>query len=212
MGFESLRRHPDSGVFLLRKRVPARLKQFVGKGEIKLSLGTTDRKVARIRCLEELAKIERAWSGFDAAIIDGDAQALARLQCKFSGETTEANGVPTASRGPVADPSTNPSRPNSSTSNPSPSGAAAATVGDVRAPVSIRHVFASYAKEAQLSHGTVKRWTPVVDRLTGRLEGGAYEAFEDCVDWKRFEEKADALRREKTDEYLEEVEFEGEPS
>jgi hypothetical protein len=43
-------------------------------------------------------------------------------------------------------------------------------------------------------------------------EGGAYEAFEDCVDWKRFEEKADALRREKTDEYLEEVEFEGKAS
>lgn len=43
-------------------------------------------------------------------------------------------------------------------------------------------------------------------------EGGAYGAFEEAVDWKRFEEKADALRREKTDEYLEEVEFEGEAS
>jgi hypothetical protein len=43
-------------------------------------------------------------------------------------------------------------------------------------------------------------------------ECGAYEAFEDSVDWKGFEEKADALRREKTDEYLEEVEFEGKAS
>ena len=43
-------------------------------------------------------------------------------------------------------------------------------------------------------------------------EGGADEAFEDSVDWKRFEEKADALRREKTDEYLEKVEFEGRAS
>jgi hypothetical protein len=60
MGFESLRRHPDSGIFLLRKRVPERLKQIVGKREIKISLRTCDRTVARIRCLEELAKIERA--------------------------------------------------------------------------------------------------------------------------------------------------------
>ncbi len=43
-------------------------------------------------------------------------------------------------------------------------------------------------------------------------EGGAYEAFEDSVDWKRFDKKADALRRQKTDAYLEEVEFEGEAS
>jgi cell division protease FtsH len=77
MGFESLRRHPDSGIFLLRKRVPERLKHIVGKREIKLSLGTTDRKVARIRCLEELAKIERAWSGIDASIIDGEARVWA---------------------------------------------------------------------------------------------------------------------------------------
>jgi hypothetical protein len=43
-------------------------------------------------------------------------------------------------------------------------------------------------------------------------EGGAYEAFEGSVDWKRFEKQADDLRREKTDAYLEEVEFEGEAS
>jgi hypothetical protein len=48
MGFESLRRHPDSGIFLLRKRVPERLKHIVGKREIKISLGTTDRKRLRI--------------------------------------------------------------------------------------------------------------------------------------------------------------------
>jgi hypothetical protein len=72
MRFESLRRHPDSGIFLLRKRVPERLKETVGKGEIKLSLRTRDPVVARIRHLELLAKIEREFAGIDAAIVDGD--------------------------------------------------------------------------------------------------------------------------------------------
>jgi len=92
MGFESLRRHPVSGIFQLRKRVPAWLKDIVGKSEIKLSLGTTDRKVARIRCLEELAKIERAWSGIDASIINGEGRVLARLRCKVA-----PGGAPVAS-------------------------------------------------------------------------------------------------------------------
>jgi hypothetical protein len=95
MGFESLRRHPDSGIFLLRKRVPERLKHIVGKREIKLSLGTTDRKVARIRCLEELAKIERAWSGIDATVIDGEGLVLATLQCKSTSDAGAA-GMPAA--------------------------------------------------------------------------------------------------------------------
>jgi hypothetical protein len=64
--------HPDSGIFLLRKRVPERLKAAVGKREIKLSLRTRDPVIARIRHLELLAKIEREFAGIDAAIVGGD--------------------------------------------------------------------------------------------------------------------------------------------
>jgi hypothetical protein len=58
--------------------VPAWLQPILAKRKIRLSLGTTDRKVARIRCLEELARIERAWSGIDASIIDGEGRVVAR--------------------------------------------------------------------------------------------------------------------------------------
>jgi hypothetical protein len=38
-----------------------------------------------------------------------------------------------------------------------------------KAPVPLRALFKSYGKEAQLSPATVKRWTPVLERLIGHL-------------------------------------------
>jgi hypothetical protein len=55
--------HPDSGIFLLRRRVPKRLRRTIGKPEIKISLHTRDPKVARIRHLELPTKVERELSG-----------------------------------------------------------------------------------------------------------------------------------------------------
>jgi hypothetical protein len=43
-------------------------------------------------------------------------------------------------------------------------------------------------------------------------EHGACVAFEESVDWKRFEQKADALRRKRTTAFLKSVVFEGEAS
>ncbi|MGM4953366.1 DUF6538 domain-containing protein [Bradyrhizobium barranii] len=50
--FGTPKRNPQSGVFFLRKRVPDRLRNAVGKREIKISLRTRDPDVARIRHLE----------------------------------------------------------------------------------------------------------------------------------------------------------------
>lgn len=72
--------------------MPERLKEIVGKREIKISLRTCDRTVARIRCLEELVKIERAWSGIDAAIIDGADRVLAPLQSKVAPDAPSPDG------------------------------------------------------------------------------------------------------------------------
>jgi integrase len=176
MGFESLRRHPDSGIFLLRKRVPERLKHIVGKREIKLSLGTTDRKVARIRCLEELAKIERAWSGIDASIIDGEGCVLARFQYKSASDAGPAVTIPA---GAVSSPM-DPSKVDHSLAGPT------AVAASDKAPVPLRTLFKSYGKEAQLSPATVKRWSPVVDRLIGNLghDDAATITRADIVAWK----------------------------
>lgn len=173
MGFESLRRHPDSGIFLLRKRVPERLKHIVGKGEIKLSLGTTDRRVARIRCLEELARLERAWSGIDASIIDGEGRTLARPACGFATDTPPVDPLP------VGLSSIEPSSITPSAGPTEPSVAA-------KAPVPLRALFKSYGKEAQLSPATIKRWSPVVERLIGHLghDDAAAITRADIVAWK----------------------------
>jgi integrase len=54
------------------------------------------------------------------------------------------------------------------------------------APVPLRQVFKSYAKEAKLSHGTVKRWSPVIERLIARLghDDAAAITPADLVAWK----------------------------
>ncbi|UVO30317.1 DUF6538 domain-containing protein [Bradyrhizobium arachidis] len=64
------KRHPQSGIFLFRKRVPERLRDAVGKSEIKFSLQTRDPVVARIRNLEETARLERAWLEIDGIVAE----------------------------------------------------------------------------------------------------------------------------------------------
>jgi hypothetical protein len=94
-----------SGIYLFRKRVPERLKGSVGKSEIKFSLRTRDAAIARIRHLEELVKIERAWSGIDAAIIHGDGRVLAPLQCKSASDTGPAGTIAAGAVSSPTDPS-----------------------------------------------------------------------------------------------------------
>jgi site-specific recombinase XerC len=170
------KRHPESGIYLFRKRVPDRLKESVGKSEIKFSLRTRDPAIARIRHLEELAKIERAWSGIDAMIIDGEGRVLAPLQCKSASDVGPAGAVAAG-----ADPA--PALP--SKAAPSIAGPTALDAGD-KAPVPLRPLFKSYSKEAQLSPATVKRWSPVVDRLIGHLghDDAAAITRADIVAWK----------------------------
>jgi hypothetical protein len=54
-------KNPRSEKLWCRRRVPSGLVAFMGRREIKLSLGTSDTKLARIRCQEENVKLERMW-------------------------------------------------------------------------------------------------------------------------------------------------------
>jgi integrase len=54
-------KNPRSDNFWFRRRVPAHLVAFMGRREIKFSLGTSDPQLAKIRCQEENAKLERMW-------------------------------------------------------------------------------------------------------------------------------------------------------
>lgn len=54
-------KNPRSENLWFRRRVPANLVGFMGKREIKFSLGTADPKLARVRFQEENANLERIW-------------------------------------------------------------------------------------------------------------------------------------------------------
>ncbi|WP_334356971.1 MULTISPECIES: DUF6538 domain-containing protein [unclassified Bradyrhizobium] len=154
------KRHPESGIFWFRKRVPDRLREVVGKSEIKHSLRTRDLGIARIRYLEAALQIERDWVRLTNPLIDTatvctpiPVQALAVEPIV---DITSSSLISSAE--PVAS----------------------------KAGLSVRSIFKSYAAEAQLAPATVKRWTPVVERLITHL--GHDEATSisraDIVAWK----------------------------
>ena len=163
------KRHPKSGFYLFRKRVPEQLRESVGKREIKFSLRTRDPVVARIRNLEEMARLERAWSGADVATADRFARSIAHLHRGTSKSTP--GSTPGSTLAPVAD-----------HSEVEP----AALAEPAKDPAPLRQIFSSYAKEAELAPSTVKRWTPVVERLILHLghDDAARVTRAEIVAWK----------------------------
>jgi integrase len=176
------KRHPESGIYLFRKRVPERLKDVVGKSEIKFSLQTRDPAMARIRNLEELARLERAWAEIDGTRITNSERFASYLDAKFS-------RVSAAGREPepaATDTASVPAAPALSPVSATAASPTAPAAGAPKPPVPLRLLFKSYAKEAQLSPATVKRWTPVVERLIGHLghDDAAAITRADIVAWK----------------------------
>ncbi|ACE99586.1 integrase family protein [Rhodopseudomonas palustris TIE-1] len=163
------KRHRESGIFLFRKRVPERLKDAVGKNEIKFSLQTRDPVVARIRNLEEMARLERAWAEIDGTRLENSQRFASYLDTKFARRPAVA-GEPARVVADAAAGATGPS----------------SVDGPPKTPVPLRPLFASYAKEAELAPSTVKRWTPVLDRLIAHLghDDAAAISRTDIVAWK----------------------------
>jgi integrase len=75
------KRHPESGIYWFRKRVPDRLRDSVGRTEIKFSLRTRDPQVARLRNLDAMLRLERVWAG-DVALLGADGVPVAFYECK----------------------------------------------------------------------------------------------------------------------------------
>lgn len=75
-------KHPDSGIFYLRRAVPEALKPIVGKSMEKVSLGTRDPAEARIRHAERLADLELRW----AALRQGNAKLSHKQIIAIAGE------------------------------------------------------------------------------------------------------------------------------
>ncbi|WP_128562153.1 DUF6538 domain-containing protein [Methylobacterium crusticola] len=86
--------HPRSGVYWLRKRVPADLVAAVGRREVTLSLQTKDPAEAKKRYAEELLKLERQWAGLRSgpcSLIEVEAHGLACKVHDWWLETHRAN-------------------------------------------------------------------------------------------------------------------------
>ncbi|HZL62718.1 MAG TPA: DUF6538 domain-containing protein, partial [Pseudolabrys sp.] len=145
------KRHPQSGIYRFRKRVPDRLKAKVGKSEIKFSLRTRDPDIARLRNLEAMVEIERAWAGHDVVAVSAATRSVVPIQCKSAPPAPPNVGERQADELP---------RPGFNQSNDADAKAAGAT---------LHTIFESYAGEAELAPATVKRWAPVIDRFVGHL-------------------------------------------
>ena len=130
-----------------------------------------------ILSLMRWSPIRARWSAWlDAAIIDREGRGLAPVQCKSASDAWPAGTVAAGA---------DPFPMDHSSAIPSLVGSTAVAASD-KAPVPLRTLFKSYGKEAQLSHATVKRWSPVVDRLIGHLghDDAAAITRADIVAWK----------------------------
>jgi hypothetical protein len=74
-------KHPKTGVYWIRKRVPEALRAIIGKQEEKRSLGTRDPSEAKLRLLQALSELETKWKNLQAgpqALSEQEAHTLAR--------------------------------------------------------------------------------------------------------------------------------------
>ncbi|OQW55310.1 MAG: hypothetical protein A4S14_00610 [Proteobacteria bacterium SG_bin9] len=174
------KRHPESGIFLFRKRVPERLKNLVGRREIKFSLQTRDPAVARLRNIEQLARLERAWAEIDGTRASNSERFASYLDAKFSRMSAVTRSPVLAATEAGTAISAVPATAVSAVATTAP------IEGAPKTPVPLHTLFKSYGKEAQLSPATVKRWTPVIERLIGHLghDDAAATTRSDIVAWK----------------------------
>jgi hypothetical protein len=79
-------KHPHSGVYWLRKRVPDDLRQLVGKREEKRSLGTRNPEEAKRRRAEVLSEIEAQWANLrrgTRSLTPEEIESVAALLCGY---------------------------------------------------------------------------------------------------------------------------------
>ena len=136
-----------SGIYLFRKRIHERLKEAVGDSEIKFSLRTRDPAVARIRNLEEMVRLERAWSGIDGRLVDTiGSVAASHSECANGRSSASAAVEPASER---IDP------PPIDTSSIDASWVdRAGEAGPLTPAKPLRSIFNSYAKAAELAPST----------------------------------------------------------
>ncbi|MGN6463612.1 MAG: DUF6538 domain-containing protein, partial [Pseudolabrys sp.] len=93
-------RHPTTGIFWLRNRVPDNLRPILGKTEEKRSLGTRDPLEAKRRLAAALVELEQRWENLLAgprSLTEREAHEIAvrfhdRYLAEFQDNPSEARG------------------------------------------------------------------------------------------------------------------------
>ncbi|MFY9294083.1 MAG: DUF6538 domain-containing protein [Methylorubrum rhodinum] len=148
-------RHPKTGTYWYRRRVPKELQLLLGRTEEKATLRTKEPAIARVRYLVKAMEVEKRWARLRA----GEA-ALASApvfgEFRFTHVRDERGAFDAR---PAADiPSSDPI-------------AKEPILPIAMAGVAVpwRPVFEAYASEARLAPSTVKRWSGVMDTLENDL-------------------------------------------
>jgi len=164
-------RHPKSGVYWYRRRVPKDLQPLLQRIELKESLGTKDPVLARIRFLHKACEVEGLWSN----LRNGHSYDQVAQPAIPSDRERRSQGIasPRSSRPELGSPA---------------SAATTSTTHDACAatPVPWRHLLAAYAAEADLAPATVKRWTGVMAELEAALGRDDLSSISraDLINWK----------------------------
>lgn len=87
-------KHPTTGIYWLRKRVPDELRAIVGKREEKLSLRTRDPAEAKQRHLKVLAEIETRWANLRQSSNQIETTELQRATAQTFDYCLASNGIP----------------------------------------------------------------------------------------------------------------------
>jgi integrase len=143
-------RHPATGVYWLRRRVPARLRTVLPKREILFTLATHLPGEARSRHARLAARIDDELSRIAAGELPAGMLCAGHISPFRSGREMPANGLTVTSA--VIEPHVPAPAVPSATTQASP-------------PVDLGDLFDGYANEAALSPATRKRWRPVMDHL-----------------------------------------------
>ncbi|MBK3405173.1 integrase [Methylorubrum populi] len=167
-------RHPKTGMYWFRRRVPKDLRFLLGRTEERKTLETKEPGVARVRYLRTAAEVEERW----ARIRSGEAAlaataAPAKVSAALSNEDASGNGKGTGDAICMT--------PVSAGSRQPPAADAARS-----ASCPWRPVFEEYAAEARLAPSTVKRWSGVLTMLEEAVGSDDLAALtrQDLIAWK----------------------------
>ena len=170
-------RHPKTGTYWFRRRVPKELRSLVGRSEERRSLRTKEPELARTRYLQAAVEIDERWG-----LLRRSAAALAALspppgdvlEC---GSDEPASGLRPDCRSFVGA---------LDRMVPVPS-IVSAPASMATGSVPWRPIFDAYAAEAKLAPSTIKRWTSVLAALEEAVDTDdlALVTRGDLIAWKR---------------------------